>query len=784
MKRVLSLTALLILWFQVVYADGIIIPEPPQVPLAIKYHRVKVEITDQATVTSIDQVFLNEEGIDVEGTYIFPIPEGASISEFSMYVDGTKLDGAVLDADEARNIYEEIVRRRIDPALLEYMGRGLYRARVFPIPANGERRVELSYDEILLSEGGICRYVYPLSTEKFSSKPLEDVSVEVELFSSDPIKSIYSPSHDIVVEKHDDFSATIRYGDENIIPDTDFVLYYTVSRDDVGINLLTYREPEEGGFYILLASPKVEVEETEVVSKRALFVIDTSGSMDGPKIDQAKGALKFVLNNLNQGDEFNVVDYSTGVNSFSKFPVEASSENISSAISYVDRLSAVGATNINGALLTALGMMRDDGLTNIILFLTDGMPTIEVTDENEILANVDAANNAESRMFVFGVGNDVNTHLLDHLSERSRGASTYVRPEEDIEIAVSSLYKKISNPVLSNLSLDFGSIEVWDNYPGELPDLFEGSQVVQLGRYTGSGGTTVRLSGLANDVLKEFMADFVFPDESLDSEFIPRLWATRKVGYLLDQIRLNGEHQEIVDQIIALSKLYGIITPYTSFLIVEDEPSEPMFDDSFWAESGEGAVDASNEVRDYKSSDNIDDVRSGGVKYVGSKTFFMRDGFWQDSKYVEDQPTVDYRYGSDAYFSLLTGKPELGRYLAIGKNLIVSFDQTNYRIGENISETGTEGESPNIPKEFRLEQNYPNPFNPWTEISYELSGKMRVKLTIYNVLGREVATLVDDVQPAGSHSAIWNAKGFPSGVYIYKLRSGDLAQVKKMVLMR
>ena len=672
--------------------DGIMIPEP-WVDMAIGRHEVAVSIQDQAAVTEIDQTFLNlAEFGEVEATYMFPLPEGAAVSAFSMFVDGKALASELLPADEARKIYTDIVRQRIDPALLEYAGRGAYRARIYPVVAGQPKRVQLSYSEVIPERNAVRKYVYPLNTEKFSTRPLEVVSVRVEIVSAEPIKSVYSPSHTIDVQKSDDHHVTVVYADEGITPKTDFVLYYSVSRDDVGMDLLTYRQPGEAGFYMLLAAPRVAVAETEAARKRVSLVLDRSGSMAGDKMTQAREALKFVLRNLNPQDEFNVFDYSTLVAQFIPGMSQVTAETISAAIGYVDGLMPQGGTNIHEALLAALLPLADDGSLNMVLFLTDGLATIGVTDNEGILNEVKARNGTGARIFAFGVGYDVNTHLLDRLGTENRGTSAYVKPGEDIEAEVSAFYAQVSHPVLSGLALDFGGVTVRDVYPGTLPDLFKGSQIVQLGRYDGSGVTTVTLTGTANGASLAFPREVTFHEAAETHDFLPRLWATRKIGFLLDQVRLNGEHQELVDEIVALSRTYGIITPYTSFLIVEDTPSAPMAFEGFDKQSGADAVAASEATRDLfgagaaPQAPGVNETGEGGLQVVGTKTFYLRDGVWKDAAYQEGHPTEDYRFGSDAYFDLVSRRPELGAYLAVGKEVIVSAGGVVYRIGADVQE--------------------------------------------------------------------------------------------------
>ncbi|MFC1525433.1 VIT domain-containing protein [Candidatus Latescibacterota bacterium] len=781
----IALTVLLVA--AVAHGDGILLPEPFVEPLAIKYHRVSVEIDDQTAHTDIDQIFLNPQPWDIEGTYIFPLPSGASFSAFSMYVDGEPLHAEILPADEARQIYEEIVRQRIDPALLEYVGQGAYRARIFPIPAEGEKRVELSYDEILLRDAGIVRYAYPLNTEKFSSEPLEDVSVQVHIRSSAPIKTIFSPSHDIAVERNGEFEARVLYADEGVTPTEDFVLYYTVSADPVGLEILTHFDAdEEEGYYLLLAAPQVDPVSEAVIPKRMIFVFDRSGSMAGEKIDQAREALRFAVNSMGPGDELNIVDYGTTVETFAETPVTVTGDIRDAALEYVDGIEASGGTNIHGALLAAMDMLAGDGFAEMVVFLTDGMPTIGEVDEEAIVAEVTDANPG-ARLFVFGVGYEVNTHLLGRLAGENGGSSTYVVPGEDIEVAVSAFYTKVSSPVLTDLAIDIDGGRARDFYPPHLPNLFRGSQILQLGRLEADGDIVVRLSGQILGETRVFERDVASGEAG--PEFLPRLWATRKVGFLLDQIRLHGEEDELVDEVVGLSRRYGIITPYTSFLIVEDDLPAPLAEGTGLRDKGgSDAVRAAEDVADYAGANTTSEVRSQEVRYVGDKTFYRRDGFWEDSEYDETRQAQTYQYGSEAYFGLLRGRPDLGRYLALGVNVLFTSDGHQYRIDED-STTAVEEERP-LPAAARLDQNYPNPFNPTTTIRFEMKEPGSVSLAVYNVAGQRIRSLVRE-RPlaAGPYEVTWDGtdkkgESVAAGVYVYALQTTGARLMGKMVLMK
>jgi Ca-activated chloride channel family protein len=710
---VLGLLALLLVPSVTAWADGIIIPEPPpdvpivDVPyLTIKYHRVTVTIEDQVATTHVDQVFVNEGRFEVEGTYIFPLPEEAAISEFSMWVDGQKLEGQVLKRDEARRIYEDIVRRRRDPALLEYVGRDAFQANIYPIPAGGERRIELEYSQVLPMDNGLVEYVYPLSTEKFSPRPLEEATVNVTIHSKEPLKAIYSPSHEVDISRRGDHNAVVGYEEYKVKPDRDFVLYYTVSPEDVGVNLLSYQPDAQGeGFFLLLAAPKVEVDAQQVIAKDVIVVLDVSGSMRGEKIEQAKQALNYVLENLNDEDRFNIVAFSTSTRPYSHALVAADERG--EARDFVARLEAAGSTDINRALLEALAM-ADTTRPTIVIFLTDGLPTVGEVDIDRIIANVGETAPPNARIFPFGVGYDVNTALLDTIAQNHRGASGYVRPEEAIDEKVSAFYAKVSTPLLSDMEVDFGQVEVEEVYPYPLPDLFAGTQLVAVGRYRNGGNTTITLRGEVNGQPQAFRYDGVRFEQEGGAEFIARLWATRKIGYLLQQVRLHGEEKELIDEIVDLSVRYGIITPYTSFLVEETEMAlreegRGEIADNLQATavpapaSGQQAVERSAaEQKLFEAPQAAAPTMAPAagapatdqygyqispVQYVGDKTFVLQNGVWTDTTFDPDKMVpVPVSFGSDDYFALIAARPDWGRYFALGDHVLVVLEGTAYEV--------------------------------------------------------------------------------------------------------
>jgi len=694
-------------------ADGIIIPDPPIcdpppcppiiIPmdqLVIRYHHVTVSIQDQLAVTHVDQVFYNPNDWIIEGTYIFPIPDDAAVSGFTLWVDGQPVEGQVLDATQARQTYEQIVSSMRDPALLEYVGRGAVQARIFPIAPQGERRIELEYTQALPAEGGLVRYVYPLNTEKFSALPIESVTISVDIQSKVPIRAVYSPSHEVGVSRESENHAVVGYEAANVLPDIDFALYYSLGETEA-FHLLTYRDPSDAtdpdGFFLVLLAPRINTV-NRVIPKDLLLVLDRSGSMDGEKFQQAQQATRYILDNLNSEDRFNIISFSTGIEMYASQLRPAS--EAAEALSWVDSLRAEGSTDINRALLEAAAMVDPERPTYLI-FLTDGLPTEGVTDSQSILSNFSGNAPDNLRLFAFGLGYDVDTILLDTLAQDHHGRSTYVQPGMKLDEILSSFYNGISTPVLTSLDLSFGDVSTYDLYPYPLPDLFAGAQVILLGRYREGGETDIRLTGEVNGEKQTFtFPDQIFEEQSSANSLqasIPRLWATRKVGYLLNEIRLQGVSQEIIDQIVRLSIRYGIVTPYTSYLVTEQAPlgeaeQQRLADEAFAkqlamptaAPSGQVAVQSAADagaMQGAGSAPQLNAETSSTVRVIGSRTFVLSDGIWIDTAFDPDtMQTTPIEFLSPDYFALVAAHPELADAFALGEQVIGISNGVAYKV--------------------------------------------------------------------------------------------------------
>ncbi len=533
--------------------------------LQIDYQYIDVTVRDQIATTRIDMQFTNLSDWWIEGQYLFPLPEGATVSELIMWIDGVPITGEVLEADEASQIYDDFVSQFIDPALLEYAGPNLLQLSVFPIPEFDSRRIEIEYQQILTADNGEITYRFPQNS-LYVSKQIDQQRITVNVSSEDAIQTI-STTLATGIAQDAPFTATVAYEAADIFPSESFELTYTVADDTIDLDLLSYKPDDEYGYFVVLVdAPNVDVTEDQIIEKDVILVFDTSGSMGGEKITQAKSALLDVVGRLNPGDRFNIVSFNTGTNLYADELVPA--DNPGNYQAYVNSLSAAGTTNMEDGLLDAIAMADTERLTTILL-LTDGRAD---TSLDSIVRNVSPLVTPNMRLFSFGVGEDADGQLLTSLTTDHRGATTYIASGTDIEQRVSDFYTTISRPALTDLALDFGDAQVEQIYPEPLTDLYIGTQLVVAGRYREGITETfpITLTGNFNGITQTIVYTGNTLTDSGGEAVIPTLWAQQAIDGLLTNITLYGETQEWVDSIISLSQQYNIITPYTSFLIDED----------------------------------------------------------------------------------------------------------------------------------------------------------------------------------------------------------------------
>ncbi len=703
------------------------LPQPLPNALPVKSITLTTKINGQVATTHVEQVFRNDTQYTLEGTYFFPIPETASIVEFAIWENGKKLVGEVRSREEARRIYDEIVRRQRDPGLLEYAGKDLFQASIFPIPPNSDKKLEMTYTEVLKAESGTVAYRYPLGTGRnVWSRPVRPMNEElrggnmpkqqfgtisgtVEIVGREALRNIYSPTHSIEVKRKGETTASISF--ETKSNDTDFQLFYGLSNGDFGMSLVTYREPGKDGYFLLMLSPKDNISEKELVSKDIVFVLDTSGSMaDEGKMEKARKALLFGVRTLRDGDRFNIINFAGEEHLMERGLINANSEGKKRGEEFVSKLQPTGGTNINDSLIASLKQFEKSDRPKMLVFMTDGNPTVGEQNVEKIINNLKATKNVDVRIFPFGFGYDVNTTLLDRIGSENSGISDYVQPKEDLEIKVSNFFSKVSSPVLADLDLDFGPVLTDYTYPRKLTDLFRGMQMTIIGRYKNTNdlkNITLRLTGKAGKESRSLTYnDLDFPVRNEDNNFLPRLWASRRVGWLLEQIRANGETKETRDEVVELGTRYGLVTPYTSYLatdgsmanaqgatadmMLRSAPAAKAMKDK----SGAGAVRMSvqQNMMQANASVSVDERKEESEQivlrntvnnqFVANKNFINQSGVWIDSDFSETAKLTEtsIKFASDEYFRLITSERSLAPYLSLGDQVVVVWKGKVYRI--------------------------------------------------------------------------------------------------------
>lgn len=701
------------------------IPQPLPNALPVKSIELTTKIVGQVATTHVEQVFRNDTPYTLEGTYFFPIPETASIVEFAIWENGKKLSGEVRSREEARRIYDEIVRRQRDPGLLEYAGRDLFQASIFPIPPNSDKKLELTYSQVLKAESGTVAYRYPLGTghnlwrrspqntdtvrgsvpQKFGT-----ISGTIEITAKQGIRNVYSPTHAIDVKNRSANAVTVSF--ETRDNDNDLQLFYGLSNDDLGMSLVTYREPGKDGYFMLLLSPKDELAERELINKDVVFVLDTSGSMaDEGKMEKARAALLFGIRTLRDGDRFNVINFAGEEHLMDSGLTAANAAGKKRGEDFVAKLRPSGGTNINDSLIAAVKQFEKNERPKMLVFMTDGLPTVGERNVEKIISNFKAASDIDVRVFPFGFGYDVNTALLDKLGMENAGIADYVQPKEDLEVMVSNFFSRVSSPVLSDLEIDMGGIEAEFVYPRKPGDLFKGMQIAMIGRYKNSSelrNATVTLRGKMGKESRSFVfngLDLPFRDDTND--FLPRLWASRRVGWLLDQIRLNGETKELKDEVVELGTRYGLVTPYTSYLATDGTLNNTVdrarLDTMMRAapkamaeQSGAGAVQFSvqqnsrnrnfqiveSEKKDARERVLVDN--SSVNQFVANKNFFNQNGVWVDAEYAAAAKLkeVSIKFGSEEYYKLAASDRDLAKFFSLGEEVTVVWKGQVYKVSK------------------------------------------------------------------------------------------------------
>ena len=706
-----------------------VIQPRPNAPVQLQAVNVDVVVTGQAARTLLELTLYNPSPRPQEAQLLVPVPDGAAVSSLQYDGTGPEPTATILPRREARRIYSDIVRKMQDPALIEFAGLGLIKTSVFPVPANTKQTVRLTYEQLLPNDAGRIDYVLP------RTQSLEHTgvtwSMRVEVKAGHPVSTIYSPTHELKIE---------RVGDGHLIATAKsanqpgpFRFSVLLARENAGVNatFLAYPDPAiaggykgGGGYFMMLVGlPPLSKDQTSQIKREVILVIDRSGSMRGQKIEQAREAALQVIEALDDGEAFNIIDYSDTIEALADKPLLKSAETIALARRYLASIKATGGTNIHDALIEAMHMPPTPGDLPMVLFLTDGLPTVGVRNEAKIRDAAQLVNIHQRRIFTFGVGYDVNAPLLSALARDSRASATFVLPDEDVEVKVASVFRKLSGPVLASPDLAYALDDptlvpgkpVREMMPRALPDLFDGDQLVVLGQYMADAPISFTLTGNFLGQAKTFNFTFDTNEATTRNAYVPRLWASRKIASLIEQIRRAGgdgqlqttatqpddpRFKELVDEIVRLSTEFGILTEYTAFLATEPEQRirlgltsedeeramlpgmtrsgrgaapavrQRLMDRAEGKRAGVGGVVQEKNLHaqlgqtvlnkanafELDVGDTIKKISIDTVRQIDDQTFYQRGDRWIDARLLDKQdkdPDETIVFGTDEYDTLI-----------------------------------------------------------------------------------------------------------------------------------
>ncbi|HNR63416.1 MAG TPA: VIT domain-containing protein [Thermotogota bacterium] len=733
MKKSRLWLLILVMLSALLYANGVIIPfyeqiqvQPivifPKNPVSMLEHLVHIDITEDIAKFTIQEVFYNESDETVEVVYLFPIPDQTFVTDFKMTVGGVVYEGAIMEKDEARALYESYVRQQKDPALLEYIDKNMIRIRIFPFAPYEKREIQVEYHQEVVKTGDYYKLVYPLKIDTLLKGNIGKIKIEGVIHSNRLVYTVNSPTHTIAYTPHPQEAVSFIYAEENLFPSQDFVLFIGYGERQYEAYFVNDEEESGKGTFMLDILPYYP--KVGTMQKNVIVVLDKSGSMYGQKYEQAVAAAQFVLARLNQEDRFGLVLFNDMVSEYRKHLLKLlyDQSEAAGASKWLDGSEAGGGTDIYGALHRAMisALANHENENNYVIFLTDGQPTSGITNISKIASDAIAwAKGTGTKMFIFGVGYDVNTGMLDLLAQESGGMAFYVDENENVETKVSQLFSNVSNPLMTDIQVEIVGENAYisDVLPSKNLTIYKDFPLKLFGHYSGNGEIQIKISGkiAAPEGNGSIPYEHVYTVNlsQQNNPYISKLWASRRISELLNQIKLIGETTEAREEIIRLSKKYGIPTPYTSYLILEgiamqDKDTESTVD-AFatlkldmqarssaapapsLSQTGQGAFEASkmqNMMVQSMTTEALEkayetDESAKGYRNLYGKLFLFdeKEKFWVDTDYEEEE-VIEVQTFSEAYFDLISRLPELKNYLSLGSNIKIQLDGVNYRFKE------------------------------------------------------------------------------------------------------
>ena len=539
--------------------------------LEIKEHTATVTINNGIAVTEVHQVFRNTENRQVEALYLFPVPKGASVANFSMWIGGKEMIGEVVEKKRAREIYESYKQTRRDPGLLEQVDYKNFEMRIFPIGPQAEQRVRITYYQELDFDHDWATYVYPLATAPRAGIDAQTrgcFGLSVHVKSGVPIVELESPSHgnDFVFVQHSDGFCEASLETTGGDLDRDVVLAFHVSRPRTGIDLITSKPAGDDGYFLLTVTAGEELA-AESLGMDYVFLLDISGSMaHAGKLKLSRESIGAFIRELGPEDRFELITFNVAPNALFKDLEAVTPKAQDRAADFLRSQQGRGGTVLRPAMSTAYRYGNSDRPLNVVV-LSDGMT--EQRERAELLSVIQARP-VNARVFCIGVGNDVNRPLLSQMAEQAGGLAAFISKGDNFQRQAQAFRRKLMRPAASDVQISFDGADVYDVEPKELPNLYHGMPVRMYGRYRSSGAADVRIQAEINGASFDQKVGVVFPGQG-GAPAIERMWASKRVDRLLKQADRTGSRTGVTDEIVRLGEEYSIVTEYTSFIVLEND---------------------------------------------------------------------------------------------------------------------------------------------------------------------------------------------------------------------
>lgn len=564
------------------------------IPLLLKHTEVTAEVIGYVATVHVVQQFHNPFDAKIEAEYVFPLPHNAAVNDFLMTIGERTIRGIIREREEAERVYQEARSQGYVASLLTQERPNVFTQKVANIEPGRQIDVDIQYFNTLDYVDGWYEFVFPMvvgprfnppgSTDGIGAvaqgspgvsgqgtevqylrpgtRSGHDISLALDVDAGVAIEEVQCASHVIAKTSDSPHRIRVQLSPNDAIPNKDFVFRFKVAGDRVKSGLVLHQD-ERGGYFSLMVYPPDVLTELERSPMEMIFVLDCSGSMSGQPIAKSKQAIRRALRMLGPDDTFQVIRFSNTASQLGPAPIQATPENIQTGLAYVDALEGSGGTMMIRGIEAALDFPHDERRFRLVSFMTDGY----IGNEAQILSAIQAKLGA-SRIFSFGIGSSVNRYLLDSMAGMGKGAVAYVGLNDDPTVAVDRFYERISHPALTDVTIDFGALEVSDVVPSRIPDLFVGRPILVTGRFAGRGPTQITLSGDVAGERTQVVVPVPQDSDTASHPGIAAVWARKRIEILGNQL-LSPADADLAGQIKDTALAYNLMSAYTAFVAVD-----------------------------------------------------------------------------------------------------------------------------------------------------------------------------------------------------------------------